>query len=105
MRAGCEQAMLLLYWLNRDAHRPSDWNGDPVTNAKATNITWHEGHVSRAEREAFLEQTGRSPHVIISHLAPTKLDANREIVEAALGDPFATFENIESYNRSVLKTR
>ena len=23
----------------------------------------------------------------------------------ALGDPFATFENIESYNRSVLKTR
>ncbi len=42
-----------------------------------------------AVRDAFLEQTGRSPHVIISHLARVKLDPNREIVEAAQDDPFA----------------
>jgi adenylylsulfate kinase len=29
-----------------------------VTTIKATNITWHEGHVSRAEREKLLNQKG-----------------------------------------------
>ena len=29
-----------------------------MTHIKATNITWHEGHVSRAEREKFLKQKG-----------------------------------------------
>jgi adenylylsulfate kinase len=29
-----------------------------VTNIKATNITWHEGHVKRETREAFLNQNG-----------------------------------------------
>jgi adenylylsulfate kinase len=29
-----------------------------VTNIKATNITWHEGHVSRGERETLLKQKG-----------------------------------------------
>jgi len=29
-----------------------------VTKIKATNITWHEGHVSREEREGFLKQKG-----------------------------------------------
>src|SRR6478609_6879420 len=28
------------------------------TETKATNITWHEGHVSRPEREALLKQKG-----------------------------------------------
>ena len=42
-----------------------------------------------AVRESFLEQTGRAPQVIISHLARSKFDANREIVEAAQSDPFA----------------
>src|SRR5919198_305539 len=28
------------------------------TEIKATNITWHEGHVGRAEREALLKQKG-----------------------------------------------
>ena len=28
------------------------------TETKATNITWHEGHVGRAEREALLKQRG-----------------------------------------------
>lgn len=29
-----------------------------MTKIKATNITWHEGHVKREEREAFLKQKG-----------------------------------------------
>ena len=29
-----------------------------MTTMKATNITWHEGHVSRAEREKLLNQKG-----------------------------------------------
>lgn len=29
-----------------------------MTEIKATNITWHEGHVSREEREALLSQKG-----------------------------------------------
>ena len=29
-----------------------------MTTIKATNITWHEGHVSRAEREKLLNQKG-----------------------------------------------
>jgi adenylylsulfate kinase len=29
-----------------------------VTTIKATNITWHEGHVGRAERETLLKQKG-----------------------------------------------
>jgi adenylylsulfate kinase len=29
-----------------------------VTKIKATNITWHEGHVKREERERLLDQTG-----------------------------------------------
>jgi adenylylsulfate kinase len=29
-----------------------------MTDTKATNITWHEGHVNRAEREKLLRQRG-----------------------------------------------
>lgn len=29
-----------------------------MTTIKATNITWHEGHVGRAEREKLLKQKG-----------------------------------------------
>ncbi|UCG33083.1 MAG: adenylyl-sulfate kinase [Phycisphaerales bacterium] len=29
-----------------------------MTKIKATNITWHEGHVSRSARETLLDQTG-----------------------------------------------
>lgn len=42
-----------------------------------------------AVRDAFLERTGKAPHVVISHLKRTKLDPNREILEAAEGNPYA----------------
>ncbi len=45
--------------------------------------------LTQAIRRAFVEQTGFAPHVIISHLRRRKLDPNREIVEAAQGNPYA----------------
>ncbi|MGD8320721.1 MAG: Ig-like domain-containing protein, partial [Gemmatimonadota bacterium] len=44
---------------------------------------------AQAVRQAFVERNGLAPHVIVSHLRRTKLDPNREIVEAAQGNPFA----------------
>jgi N-formylglutamate amidohydrolase len=38
-------------------------------------------------RETIRAQTGFYPHLIVSHLHRVKLDPNREIVEAAQGDP------------------
>jgi N-formylglutamate amidohydrolase len=37
----------------------------------------------------FQSRTGRRPHVVLAHLARRKLDCNREIVEAAAGNPHA----------------
>ncbi|MDP2957112.1 MAG: Ig-like domain-containing protein [Longimicrobiales bacterium] len=42
-----------------------------------------------AVRDALVERTGKAPHIILSHLRRTKLDPNREIVEAAQGNAFA----------------
>ncbi len=42
-----------------------------------------------AMRQALMELTGQAPHVILSHLHRSKLDANREIEEAAAGNPYA----------------
>lgn len=45
--------------------------------------------LSLAVRDALIEVTGHAPHLILSHLHRSKLDPNRELVEAAQGDPFA----------------
>jgi N-formylglutamate amidohydrolase len=50
--------------------------------------TWTR-ETALAVRDAFVERIGSAPHLVISHLERTKLDPNREIVEAAEGDPFA----------------
>ena len=45
--------------------------------------------LARQIRSAVFDQTGHYPHVIISRIHRIKLDPNREIVEAAQGDPEA----------------
>lgn len=42
-----------------------------------------------AMRRALIDLTGYAPHVILSHLHRSKLDPNREIVEAAQDNPYA----------------
>lgn len=42
-----------------------------------------------AMRQALIDLTGQAPHIILSHLHRSKLDANREIEEAAQGNPYA----------------
>ncbi len=42
-----------------------------------------------AMRQALMDLTGQAPHVILSHVHRSKLDANREIGEAAQGNPYA----------------
>lgn len=42
-----------------------------------------------AMRQALIDLTGCAPHVILSHLHRSKLDANREIAEAAQENPYA----------------
>lgn len=44
---------------------------------------------ARETADAFERATGRRPYLVINLLARRKLDANREIVEAADGDPHA----------------
>lgn len=42
--------------------------------------------LARAIGSAFTARSGRAPHLVLVHLRRTKLDANREIVEAAEGN-------------------
>ena len=45
--------------------------------------------LTMAMRQALIDLTGQAPHVILSHLHRSKLDANREIEEAAQDSPYA----------------
>ncbi len=42
-----------------------------------------------AVREELIALTGLAPHLVVSHLARAKLDPNRDIEEAAQGNPYA----------------
>ena len=64
------------------AEIPDRRGGTHVTDTNTRELTL-------AMRYALVELTGRAPHVIISHLVRPKLDSNREIVEAAEGNPYA----------------
>ncbi len=60
-------------------------------------------------RDSIFQRTGRYPHLIISHLHRSKLDPNREIVEAAQGDIFAEhawseFHSFMQTARSIVAT-
>jgi hypothetical protein len=46
--------------------------------------------LGRAIAASFVSLTGRAPHIVICHLRRTKLDANRDVGEAAQGHPDAT---------------
>jgi autotransporter-associated beta strand protein len=58
---------------------------------------------TRAMEAEIIARTGRQPHVIFSHLRRTRLDPNREIVEAAQGNPHAE-QAWSEYHRSFIET-
>lgn len=45
--------------------------------------------LAREIANTFFQRTGRWPHVIITHLSRRKVDTNRDILEAAQGNPAA----------------
>ncbi|MGW8268130.1 MAG: N-formylglutamate amidohydrolase, partial [Longimicrobiales bacterium] len=71
-------------------------HGGSLTPAEIPDRSWgttvrdrNTRELTLAVREALFTRTGAYPHVIFSNLHRTKLDPNREIVEAAQGDPEA----------------
>jgi len=60
-----------------------DRTGTTVTDSNTIDL-------GRAIAQAFATRTGRRPYLVICHLRRTKLDANRELAEAAQGNADAT---------------
>ena len=69
------------------AMRPHDEIPDRTYGV--TGADRNTAELIRAIRDAVIERTGLAPHVVISRLHRSKLDPNREIVEAAQGNVFA----------------
>jgi len=84
-------------------------HGGSLTPSEIPDRTWgttvtdsNARETLLAVRTALLERTGKAPHVVISHLRRTKLDPNRELTEAAQGNPFA--ENAWSEFQAFIET-
>jgi hypothetical protein len=60
-----------------------DRTGTTVTDSNTIDL-------GRAIAQAFAARTGHRPHLVICHLRRTKLDANREVADAAQGNADAT---------------
>ena len=70
---------------------------DRSTGTTVTDVNTVE--TAQAVRDAFIQRSGKAPHLIVAHLKRTKLDPNREIVEAAQGNPYAenAWEEFQTY--------
>ena len=66
---------------------PDRTSGTTVTDTNTIEL-------GRAVAQAFLSRTGRPVYLVLCHLRRTKLDANREVVEAAQGNG----EAIQAWN-------
>lgn len=61
----------------------------PTRTVGKVDIDTNTQELARTIRAEFRAQMGRRPHLIVCRLHRSKLDCNREIVEAAAGDPVA----------------
>lgn len=61
--------------------------GVPTRTSDTTVTDLNTVDLARAIADAFRARSGRTPHLIICHLRRTKLDANRDVGEAAEGQP------------------
>lgn len=62
-----------------------DRSGDGIVTVRDSRTI----ETTEAAADALEDLTGERPHVVIMHLRRTKVDANRGLPEAALGDPNA----------------
>eukprot|EP00091_Calanus_sinicus_P018399 TRINITY_DN4189_c0_g1_i1.p2 TRINITY_DN4189_c0_g1~~TRINITY_DN4189_c0_g1_i1.p2 ORF type:complete len:180 (-),score=49.17 TRINITY_DN4189_c0_g1_i1:698-1192(-) len=68
-----------------------EWD-NPAIPARTYGISEGDDHtkeLSEAVTSAICQSLGKCPHLIVTHLKRSKLDPNREIKEAAQGDPNA----------------
>ena len=63
--------------------------GVPDRKSGVMDMDVNSQELARAIASALYSQTGHRPHLIVSHLHRRKLDPNREIKEAAAGNPDA----------------
>lgn len=61
----------------------------PDRTAGTTTTDLYTEELARAVVAAFEQRTGERPHLVVSRLARTKLDPNRELTEAAAGSLYA----------------
>ncbi|MEY2878144.1 MAG: hypothetical protein RLZZ15_524 [Verrucomicrobiota bacterium] len=61
----------------------------PNRTGGVTEMDVNSQELARAVADAFLARTGHHVHLVASHLHRGKLDPNREIAEAAQGNPLA----------------
>jgi hypothetical protein len=60
---------------------------ESIPNRTGTTVTdTNTIELGRAIAQAFTRRTGRAPHLVLCHLKRTKLDANREVGDAAQGN-------------------
>ena len=64
-------------------------NQEFASNSCRTTNDYNTAVLTQAIVDSFAEKTGCYPHAVINQLARRKLDANREIGEAAMGDESA----------------
>jgi hypothetical protein len=71
-------------------------HGGSLTPAEIPDRRWGETardtatvELAREVAQALQARTGLPPHLVLCHLRRSKLDANREVGEAAQGNPFA----------------
>lgn len=71
-------------------------HGGGLRPKNCANRTWGKtvrdgftAEIGQLLSDALFEETGKRPHLVLCHLHRSKLDANREIEEAAQGDPTA----------------
>ena len=84
----CGDLPLIISVPHGGALQPADIP-DRTCNSPVYDVDANTVELGQAIDSAFLARGGCRPHLIINHLARRKLDANRNLIDGACGDPQA----------------